>query len=295
MDVNNFAKELSDYVSERFRLACNSDDKYKVLTLSNNGKIVTKIYYLFDRDVIYIDIYRRNFAPVDPADNLAKAIEAYLRKNSEKYANFIYRLNKRADMYCFSVYLVDPKYLQIQAQPVNETVLVIPGEYAITHANDPNPILATFGIDNRFGILLWDPAKKAGAIAHIDFRDEILNTLEKMIEELYSLGCERYFLHITPNIGTDIKYYMDNIIITPNTNMIKTMSGIIKNYGIMQDIFMDLTSNFSFDTRTYEINYRYKPIDYQINDPTLPIRRERVDYRIKKDIRLCFPAYLPHQ
>jgi len=213
------------------------------------------------------------------SDGKRLMIVSYDRSSTEKVQSF---LDKEELVYSVSnnsfydsIYIypnANKGLLGIQAQPSEGNVQILQGEYAITHANDPNPILSTFGIDSCVGLLLFNPHLRLGSVAHVDYSHEVVPTLKKMLEELDTFGAQKLLFGRTPNIDPMTESY-----------------GILSKWS---DRFYDkikLPRKFSFDTRTGVVG------QYQTSeDPTLNKRiQEKTHHRLEEHITICFPVYRP--
>ena len=163
-------------------------------------------------------------------------------------------------------------FQKFKAQPTEGNIQVLQGEYAITKADDPNPILSTFGLDSCVGLLLYDPEVKCGGLAHVDYESEIVNVFNEMLEKLKKFGGKKFKFGYTPNIDLMRKEY-----------------GI---KGRCQDLIseeFELPEDFSFDTRDGKI-YPWR----NSFDPTLEMRsEEKTNHRLEEHILKHFCVYEP--
>ncbi|MEM4326007.1 MAG: hypothetical protein QXU40_01775 [Candidatus Pacearchaeota archaeon] len=214
-----------------------------------------------------VDLYDGRLVVVSYDDGLTHIVQSFLDREG--------LTNSVLDGSPTHIYIypnANKELLGIQAQPTQGNVQIIQGEYAITHANDPNPILSTFGIASCVGLLLYDPQLKLGGIAHVDFKNQVIPTLRKMLEELDVFDAQKLVFGRTPNIDPIIRDW-----------------GIMPRYGGRFFSEIELPEKFSFDTRTGVVG-PYQPSE----DPTLDKRMgEKTDHRFKEHIRLCFPVYRP--
>ncbi len=169
----------------------------------------------------------------------------------------------------------DKELLDTKAKPTEGNVIVLPGEFAITHAKDPNPILSTKDLYPNIGVSFYDPMHHVGGIAHIDYGWEMPRTIEKMIEKLEMHGGSTFVFGMIP----DMSYLVKNI---------SGLHAIISKYLDRFEKIVDLPKEFSLDTRYCNLS-DFKEAD----DPTLERRLERRDYRINKGIPPICCTYEP--
>jgi len=199
-------------------------------------------------------------------DNSIKTISKFLDENGIIYDISIGNLT------CFYLYPnAKRELLEIKAQPTEGNIQVLQGEYAITKADDPNPILSTFGLGSCVGLLLYDPEVKCGGLAHVDYDSQIMNVFNEIIKKLEKFGGKEFEFGYTPNIDPMRKEYE-----------IKE-----RHRDLISEEF-ELPEAFSFDTRDGEI-YPWR----NSFDPTLEKRLEKIDYRIQEHISKHFCVYEP--
>lgn len=237
-----------------------TEDRYKYCLNTTSGEPTSQ-------GIVGVNMKKNRILLEFRQPHLMNDVLSFLNEKGEVYSSHHYEYS---DPEIIIYPDADKDLLSIQAQPTEGNVQIIQGEYALTNAKDPNPVLSTFGIGSCTGLLLYDPENKIGGIAHVDFWQKICETLGEMKEELDRQGAGNLVFGRSSNIDPMIEEYQ-----------------IMRNYGDKISEKIELPTEFSFDTRTGEIG-SYQPSE----DPTLEKRMgEKTQHRLEGYITRCFPVY----
>ncbi|MDD3983713.1 MAG: hypothetical protein PHU54_07215 [Candidatus Omnitrophica bacterium] len=161
--------------------------------------------------------------------------------------------------------------LQCEIHPVEGTVVIVQGEWALTNAKDENPKLSTWGIATCQGVLVYNQNTQTGAAAHIDFSHEVSSTLETLIEAV--------------GTGDNIKIWLTDNVDSMQVSVVEQRQDL-EYEGI-------LPRDFIFDTRNGEVTElsQGKSRELAGMEDSLTERNGIIDLRINNGITQCFRRY----
>ncbi len=174
----------------------------------------------------------------------------------------------------------DDKALNMKAIPSQDgKIEIVRGEYAVTSANDKNPILSTVGWENDGLILMYDPTTQIGALARIDGKvpdsiKEYIPTAEKMLKDLEALGVNK-----------------KNLVVKGRNLDLFFKEGLPNMLGL-HAIREKLPFKFNFNTETGNTE-SYTPLTFTPSLMNLFNRQSNAEYKLRNGVAICSNVYSP--
>ena len=232
------------------------------------------------------------FSPNDTVlvETMSHGNKIYVASNMKEVMNYVKELLGKGKIFTeefdytglpIEVYAYpnfDKKALDMKAIPSQDgKIEIVRGEYAITSANDNNPLLSTVSWENDELILMYDPKTKIGALARIDgnipdYFKEYVPTVEKMLKDLEALGVDK-----------------KNLIIKGRNLDLFFKEGLPNMLGLPA-IRKELPSKFNFNTKTGKIE-DYTPLKWELAIMNRSDRLKNAEYKLDNGVAICSKVY----